>query len=105
MDLENEDYESFIDIEEGANIYRISISQERLRIYLNKFQDQYKPSHRTIDFPHPNTDVDFSLPGVYSQFNWEIFFHVPFIIAGHLCQNRCFEESQKWYRRYKIKAV
>ncbi|HKR06013.1 MAG TPA: neuraminidase-like domain-containing protein, partial [Bacteroidia bacterium] len=41
--------------------------------------------------------VDFSYSGAYSIYNWEMFFHVPMLIAGKLSQNQRFEEAMKWY--------
>lgn len=41
--------------------------------------------------------VDFSAYGSYSMYNWEIFFHLPMLIANKLRQNQKFEDAQKWY--------
>ena len=46
---------------------------------------------------YPHDDVDFSYTGAYSQYNWELFFHVPLSIARKLSQNQQFEEAQRWY--------
>ncbi|MBS1693784.1 MAG: peptidoglycan-binding protein [Actinobacteria bacterium] len=46
---------------------------------------------------YPRDDVDFSYTGAYSQYNWELFFHVPLSIARKLSQNQQFEEAQRWY--------
>lgn len=46
----------------------------------------------------PNSEiVDFSDYGSYSMYNWEIFFHIPMLLANKLNQNQKFEEAQKWY--------
>lgn len=45
----------------------------------------------------PNLDVDFSSNGAYSQYNWELFFHLPFIVATHLAKNQRFEEARQWF--------
>lgn len=42
-------------------------------------------------------DVDFSSYGAYSQYNWELFFHLPFIVAIHLAKNQRFEEARQWF--------
>ncbi|HEU4835000.1 MAG TPA: neuraminidase-like domain-containing protein, partial [Pyrinomonadaceae bacterium] len=45
----------------------------------------------------PREDVDFSYGGAYSIYNWELFFHAPFMIATQLSKNQRFEEAQKWF--------
>ena len=46
---------------------------------------------------YPVEEVDFNLTGSYSQYNWELFFHVPMLIATKLSQNQRFEDAQKWF--------
>ncbi|HEV2814549.1 MAG TPA: neuraminidase-like domain-containing protein [Solirubrobacteraceae bacterium] len=41
--------------------------------------------------------VDFSRHGAHAIYNWEIFFHVPFLIACRLMQNQRFEEALTWF--------
>jgi hypothetical protein len=45
----------------------------------------------------PKLDVDFSPNGAYSQYNWELFFHLPFTVATHLAKNQRFEEARQWF--------
>ena len=33
----------------------------------------------------------------YSIYNWEMFYHIPMLIADNLSRNMRFEEAQKWY--------
>ncbi len=44
------------------------------------------PNSRQLDFDGPS--------GIYF---WEIFFHIPFLVANTLNANQRFEEAQKWY--------
>ncbi|RKG52238.1 hypothetical protein D7X30_34170 [Corallococcus sp. AB011P] len=46
---------------------------------------------------YPVEDVDFTRLGAYSQYNWELFFHAPLLIASRLSQNQRFEEAQRWF--------
>lgn len=46
---------------------------------------------------YPIEDVDFDFDGAYAGYNWELFFHVPLLIACKLRQNQRFEEAQKWF--------
>lgn len=49
------------------------------------------------EFSYPIEDVDFSSDGSYSNYNWELFFHVPFLLANRLTKNQRFEEAQEWF--------
>ena len=40
-------------------------------------------------------DFDLSLP--YASYNWEIFFHIPFLVAIQLGKNMRFEEAEHWF--------
>jgi hypothetical protein len=59
------------------------------------FQDEYEPLK--VGTPFPKDEIDFSLSGAYSLYNWELFFHTPFHIAHSLSKNQRFAEAQKWY--------
>jgi hypothetical protein len=61
------------------------------------FDDEYDPSDDVVRTPHPVEEFDFSYAGAYSQYNWELFFHVPLLIAVRLMQNQRFAEAQKWF--------
>lgn len=61
------------------------------------FQSQYQPSASVVRTPHPVENVDFSFGGAYSLYNWEVFFHIPFLVATRLTQNQRFDEAQKWF--------
>ena len=45
----------------------------------------------------PREDMDFSSDGAYAQYNWELFFHAPLLIADKLKTNQRFADAQKWY--------
>jgi hypothetical protein len=57
----------------------------------------YQPDPANVVAPFPVEDVDFSAMGSYSSYNWELFFHVPFLIANRLSTNQRFEEALGWY--------
>lgn len=61
---------------------------------LTRFQD-YKP--RAVLAPYPYEQFDFSSEGAYSIYNWEIFFHIPLLIADRLSKNQRFAEAQRWF--------
>src|SRR6185369_14548927 len=46
--------------------------------------------------PYSPYDVDFRTQGAYSQYNWELFFHAPHLIASRLMQDARYEEARDW---------
>jgi hypothetical protein len=64
------------------------------------FKEEYGPEevkNPIVITPYPEEDVDFSYQGGYALYNWELFFHTPFLIANRLSKNQRFEEAQKWF--------
>lgn len=43
--------------------------------------------------------LDFTRSGAMSIYNWEVFFHIPFLIACKLATNQRFEEALNWFHR------
>ncbi len=41
--------------------------------------------------------VDTSISGPYANYNWELLYHIPVMIAVHLSNNQRFAEAQKWF--------
>lgn len=39
----------------------------------------------------------FNAPNGYSIYNWELFFHIPLLIATELSKNQRFEEAMHWF--------
>lgn len=60
------------------------------------FHGIYGP-RSVVDPDYPQEVVDFSPDGSYSQYNWELFFHAPLMIAMRLSKNQRFEEAMKWF--------
>lgn len=62
------------------------------------FKETYGPTDIVLNNDYyPKEEVDFSSTGGYALYNWELFFHTPFLIANRLSQNQRFEEAQKWF--------
>lgn len=55
---------------------------------------RFKPKDQVIS--HPPDHLDFS--GAYGIYLWEIFFHVPTLIALHFNQEQEFAKARKWYQ-------
>ena len=65
------------------------------------FEQHYDPSaivYRSPGtYPYPTDIVDFAYDEAYSIYNWELFYHIPMIIAQRLSDNQQFEAAQKWF--------
>src|SRR5262249_30862360 len=62
------------------------------------FNDLYHPHNDNLtaveSFPK---EIDVSDHGPYANYNWELFFHVPFAVAVQLSQTQRFAEAQRWF--------
>ncbi|MCB0555604.1 MAG: hypothetical protein KDD02_18805 [Phaeodactylibacter sp.] len=65
------------------------------------FQDIYDPhsggEYFSIKTPYPEKEIELEFGGAYSVYNWELFFHIPLLIAVHLSKNQRFAEAQRWF--------
>lgn len=61
----------------------------------NIFAQLYEPS-ALVASPYPGEHVDFG-SGAYASYNWELFFHIPMLIAVSLTKNQRFEDALPWY--------
>lgn len=59
--------------------------------------NDYGPNPDFVREPYPVEGMDFDAEGAYAPYNWELFFHAPFLIADQLSGNQRFEEAQKWF--------
>ena len=59
--------------------------------------EPFEPNGAVVLEEYPVEKVDFSIDGTYSLYNWELFFHIPLLIATSLNQNQKFEEARKWF--------
>jgi hypothetical protein len=60
------------------------------------FRDTYSPTS-IVNSSYPTSEIDFEYGGPYAQYNWELFFHAPMLIANKLMNDQRFEEARKWY--------
>ncbi|MEL7145042.1 MAG: hypothetical protein AAFO69_01635, partial [Bacteroidota bacterium] len=61
------------------------------------FETTYQPGGQHVTRPFPVESFDFDHDGPFGIYNWELFFHIPLLIANRLSQNQKFEEAQQWY--------
>ncbi len=62
-----------------------------------QFDDIYDVGQRLDKTRLPVEEFDFEYGSPMSIYNWELFFHIPYMIATHLSRNQRFEDAQKWF--------
>jgi hypothetical protein len=55
----------------------------------------YAPQALVLE-PYPLENVAFDSSGAYSIYNWELFFHIPLLVATQLSTNQQFEDAMTW---------
>ena len=64
------------------------------------FQAYYKPNENVLPYPDgtwPTEAVDFESDAGYALYNWELFYHVPFLVGESLMRNQKFSDARKWF--------
>ncbi|KAK6354955.1 putative Insecticidal toxin complex protein TccB2 [Orbilia brochopaga] len=61
------------------------------------FTDTYKPTDE-VSILRPMEDVDFTSEGAYSSYNWELFYHIPELVALKLSQDGQYDSARKWFQ-------
>lgn len=87
---------SQLEIPAGVQV-KLLRSRMRPLLFSEFFDAAYMPGTALVQHPYPVKDLDFSSGGAYSAYNWELFFHVPLIIAMHLSKNQRFADAQRWF--------
>jgi hypothetical protein len=52
---------------------------------------------KTVSVTLQDRLIDVSAGGPYANYNWELLYHIPVMIAVHLSNNQRFAEAQKWF--------
>jgi hypothetical protein len=68
----------------------------RQKIHDRYFKGEYDPTEVVLE-PYPKDNIDFNYGTAYSQYNWELFFHAPLLLAERLRRNQRFEEALRWF--------
>lgn len=62
------------------------------------FNVLYNPQYSdVVGVTHYAKEIDVSEQGPYSNYNWELMFHIPLTIATHLSKAQRFAEAQRWF--------
>ena len=56
----------------------------------------YRPTDIVAD-PYPSDTMELTQAGAYANYNWEIIFHIPLLIATRLMQEQRFAEAREWF--------
>ena len=48
----------------------------------------------TVSVALEDQDIDVSIGGPYANYNWELLYHIPVMVAVHLSNNQRFAEAQ-----------
>ncbi len=97
-----------------STLYRDGIPElmkreTQMQISTFNFETHYNPNSLVVPktyissiggtkiLTYPVEDLDFGSDGSYSGYNWELFFHVPFLLATRLTRNQRFEEASTWF--------
>ncbi|MFD3523519.1 neuraminidase-like domain-containing protein [Streptomyces sp. NPDC058653] len=59
----------------------------------------YAPKDEVSPERPSEAEVDFTPEGTYADYNWELFFHVPLLMAQRLSANLRFAEAQRWFHK------
>jgi hypothetical protein len=57
---------------------------------------RYQPVGTVVQ-PHPQSLIEFESDAAYAIYNWELFFHAPFLIACKLSDDQRFAEAHRWF--------
>lgn len=61
------------------------------------FEGFFVPGSETVETPYPMPTVEFGYGTAFGIYNWELFFHLPLLIADRLTQQLRFSEALDWY--------
>ncbi len=63
------------------------------------FNCVYKPNKDLVHCGHPREleEYGFDEADGYGIYNWEVFYHIPMLIATKLCRDQKFEEAMRWF--------
>ncbi len=59
--------------------------------------DYTPPDSTDISVTLEDRDIDVSVGGPYANYNWELLYHIPVMIAVHLSSSQRFAEAQNWF--------
>ncbi len=61
------------------------------------FWTDYNKAADSNDVTSSPRNIDVQMGGPYANYNWELLYHIPVMIAVHLSSNQRFAEAQEWF--------
>jgi hypothetical protein len=77
--------------------YHIAGDTRALYTTQRMFEQEHGPGPQSVDTLYPLPTVEFGYGTSFGIYNWELFFHVPMLIASRLTQELRFEDALNWY--------
>lgn len=77
--------------------YHIAGDTRALYTTQRMFEQEHGPGSQSVDPLYPLPTVEFGYGTSFGIYNWELFFHVPMLIANRLTQELRFEDALNWY--------
>lgn len=77
--------------------YELAGDTMALGVAQRDFELAYAPDIHQVERPLPMPTVQFRYGQSYGIYNWELFFHLPLLIADRLSQEMRYEEALNWY--------
>jgi hypothetical protein len=62
----------------------------------DRFYQSFITKHFSGDIQHE--DFDFTPTGVYSVYNWELFFYIPMLLGSGMVSDQQFENAMRWFK-------
>ena len=59
---------------------------------------RFAPNTNAITLPSAIDGAQVDFTGVYGGYYWEVFYHIPMLVAGTLSTNQQFAQAQNWFQ-------
>jgi hypothetical protein len=60
--------------------------------------ERFSPDEYNLNWPAAIDGAQVDFQGVYGTYFWEVFFHVPILVATSLSSNQQFAAAERWFR-------
>ncbi len=74
----------------------LTIASQQTQEFL--FESMAPADSSVIISPTDNNQISFDPSNAYASYFWEIFFHIPYLLAHKLNQNKNYQDAQTWFQ-------
>jgi hypothetical protein len=82
--------------DDSDSLYRQLTPREKF-----DFEGKYDPNldwvYQNLTSDEVDEKIDFDHWSAYGSYNWELFFHIPLLIATRLMQNQRYDDARQWF--------